>query len=164
MAGRPKKEDSRDKQYRVRLNEEENLMLDFCSEETGEAKSEIFRKALKAYYENIKYIQNVRPHEPSEYDMHEYDANDLDHISLKRSIVCPYCGARNAVDFADDCDTYEEERQMGPEITYSFEWEKFVCDDCAEAFKIYGYISEYPVGAYNFEEIYVEPDPDVEVI
>ena len=43
-----KKEDSRDKQYRVRLNDAEDEMLSFCSEETGEAKSEIFRKALKA--------------------------------------------------------------------------------------------------------------------
>ena len=59
MAGRPPKEDSRDKQYRVRLNDAEDEMLSFCSEETGEAKSEIFRKALKAYYENTKYFKNV---------------------------------------------------------------------------------------------------------
>ena len=51
MAGRPPKEDSRDKQYRVRLNDEEDDMLSFCSEETGEAKSEIFRKALKSLRE-----------------------------------------------------------------------------------------------------------------
>ena len=59
MAGRPPKEDSRDKQYRVRLNDAEDEMLSFCSEETGEAKSEIFRKALKAYYENTKYFKNT---------------------------------------------------------------------------------------------------------
>ena len=59
MAGRPPKEDSRDKQYRVRLNDAEDEMLSFCSEETGEAKSEIFRKALKAYYENTKYFKNI---------------------------------------------------------------------------------------------------------
>ena len=59
MAGRPPKEDSRDKQYRVRLNDVEDEMLSFCSEETGEAKSEIFRKALKAYYENTKYFKNT---------------------------------------------------------------------------------------------------------
>ena len=59
MAVRPPKEDSRDKQYRVRLNDVEDEMLSFCSEETGEAKSEIFRKALKAYYENTKYFKNI---------------------------------------------------------------------------------------------------------
>ncbi len=55
MAGRPPKEDSRDKQYRVRLNDAEDEMLSFCSEETGEAKSEIFRKLLK----HITRIQNI---------------------------------------------------------------------------------------------------------
>lgn len=55
MAGRPPKEDSRDKQYRVRLNDAEDEMLSFCSEETGEAKSEIFRKLLK----RITRIQNI---------------------------------------------------------------------------------------------------------
>lgn len=59
MAGRPPKFDSRDKQYRVRLNDEEDEMLSFCSQETGEAKSEIFRKALKSYYENTKYLKKV---------------------------------------------------------------------------------------------------------
>ena len=31
MAGRPKKEDSRDNQYRVRLNDNENEMLEYVS-------------------------------------------------------------------------------------------------------------------------------------
>ena len=44
MAGRPPKENSRDKQYRVRLNDEEDEMLSFCGEETGEAKSDILEK------------------------------------------------------------------------------------------------------------------------
>ena len=47
MAGRPKKEDSREKQYRVRLNDEEDKMLDYASRATGVRKSEIFRKALQ---------------------------------------------------------------------------------------------------------------------
>lgn len=56
MAGRPVKENRRDKQYRLRLNEEENEMLSFCSEKTGKPKSDIVRRALKVYYENIKNI------------------------------------------------------------------------------------------------------------
>ena len=46
MAGRPIKENRRDKQYRVRLNEEEDEMLSFCSEKTGKPKSDIVRRAL----------------------------------------------------------------------------------------------------------------------
>ena len=52
MLGRPKKEDSREKQYRVRLNDKEDEMLAFASNATGVPKSEIFRKALQEYCEN----------------------------------------------------------------------------------------------------------------
>ena len=45
MLGRPKKRDSREKQYRVRLNDKEDEMLAFSSNATGVPKSEIFRKA-----------------------------------------------------------------------------------------------------------------------
>ena len=37
MAGRPKKDDSREKQYRVRLNDEEDKMLDYASQATASA-------------------------------------------------------------------------------------------------------------------------------
>ena len=46
MAGRPKKEDSRDNQYRVRLNDDENEMLTYVSQMTEKAKSEVFRQSL----------------------------------------------------------------------------------------------------------------------
>ena len=57
MAGRPKKEDSREKQYRVRLNDEEDKMLDYASRATGIRKSEIFRKALQEYYRQVQLRQ-----------------------------------------------------------------------------------------------------------
>lgn len=153
MAGRPPKDDSRDKQYRVRLNDAEDDMLSYCSQQTGEAKSEIFRKALKAYYENTKYVKTALTEEEEEYE--DYG---LDHISLKRTISCPYCGAANNMDFEDDCNSSSEERQMGPEITYFFDWEYCECVACQKKFRVHGYISEYPMGAYNYEEINVEEE------
>ena len=45
MRGRPKMDDSRDKQYRVRLNTEEDDMLEYASQVTGRQKSEVFRNA-----------------------------------------------------------------------------------------------------------------------
>ena len=164
MAGRPPKDDSREKQYRVRLNDMEDEMLSFCSEETGEAKSEIFRKALKAYYENAKYFKNVLKDredqtevnysDESEYD--EYEDYGMDHISLKRSIECPYCGAANNMDFEDDYESFDEERQMGPQITYTFDWPDCECEECGKHFKVSGSIWEYPIGAYNYEDITVD--------
>ena len=43
MRGRPKLPDSRNNQYRVRLNDEENQKLEYASTVTGKPKSEIFR-------------------------------------------------------------------------------------------------------------------------
>ena len=57
MLGRPKKENSREKQYRVRLNDKEDEMLAFASNTTGVPKSEIFRKALQEYCEKVKLQQ-----------------------------------------------------------------------------------------------------------
>lgn len=54
MLGRPKKRDSREKQYCVRLNDKEDEMLAFSSNATGVPKSEIFRKALQEYCEKVK--------------------------------------------------------------------------------------------------------------
>ena len=168
MVGRPPKEDSRDKQYRVRLNDAEDDMLSFCSEETGEAKSEIFRKALKAYYENTKFFKNVlkNKEEQSEvledsekyedYPDNEYEDYGMDGISLKRAISCPYCGTENNMDFADDCETSCEERQMGPQVEYMFDWEDCICEECGKRFRVHGSIWEYPMGAYNYEDIDVD--------
>jgi hypothetical protein len=163
MAGRPPKDDSRDKQYRVRLNDDEESMLTFCSEQTGEVKSEIFRKALKAYYENAKYFKNVLKAKDEqteqEDDYTEYDEYDygMDGISLKRAIECPYCGAENNMDFADECETSCEERQMGPQVEYMFDLEDCICENCEKRFRVQGRIWEYPMGAYNYEDITIEP-------
>ena len=166
MAGRPPKENSRDKQYRVRLNDDEEKMLSFCSEETGEAKSDIFRKALKAYYENTKYVKNALENKNEsvdlaeknlEYDEYEeYDEYDMGGISLKRVIECPYCSAANNIDFSDYSDTSTDERQMGPEVEHYFDVEEWECVECGKEFRVHGSIWEYPLGAYNYEDINVE--------
>ena len=54
MAGRPPKDNSRDKQYRVRLNESEDRILQYVSTMTGKQKSEIFRNALEDYYNKVR--------------------------------------------------------------------------------------------------------------
>lgn len=153
MRGRPKLDDSRDKQYRVRLNTEEDIMLEYASQVTGKQKSEVFRNALKEYY------QKVRVAEYTQED--DYDEDwDMEGISLKRVIDCPYCGAGNGMDFSEDCDAFSEERQMGPETTYSFEWNDCECYSCGKRFRVSGYICEYPVGAYNYEQIDAEEIDD----
>lgn len=48
--GRPEKEDAYDKQYRLRMNSEEEHMLNYLAFNTGLSKAEILRKGLKYLY------------------------------------------------------------------------------------------------------------------
>lgn len=154
MAGRPKKEDSRDKQYRVRLNDEEDKMLEYASQTTGVRRSEIFRVALKDYFNKVR-LNEMR------LDEDEPDW-ELDGISLKRVVECPYCGAQNRIDVEDKGTvTCDPDRQMGAENLYEFDFEEY-CSSCDKPFRVDGYISEYPIGALNFEKIKVSPIEEVE--
>ena len=142
--GRPPVDDKRDNHYRVRLNDEENQMLSYCSEMTGQPKSQIFRRALESYFQTVRL---------NEMKM------ESDGISMKRVVKCPYCGSSNAIDLSDyGTGDYEAERQMGVEIQHCFDCEDYECIGCGHAFRVEGYINEYPVGAYNFEEINVTED------
>ena len=159
MAGRPKKEDSREKQYRVRLNDEEDKMLDYASRATGIRKSEIFRKALQEYYRQVQLRQIA---EETESD----DAWEDDRISLQRVVECPYCCAKNRIDLEDEGTETTDERQMGYEVVYEFEDVEFMCHNCGRSVAVSGYISEYPIGAFNAEDLKISPieedDEDVE--
>jgi hypothetical protein len=55
-----------------------------------------------------------------------------------------------------------DERPMGEEITYNFDWESYECCSCGKIIHISGYICEYPAGAYNYEDINVEKVEDDE--
>ena len=147
MRGRPKLEDSRDNQYRVRLNDEEDRRLDYVSERLGKPKSEILRLALDDYYNKIRLNElNLESDEEKAWDMGT--------ISLKRVVTCPSCHEQNRVDLEDDCSVSTEERPMGTETTYFFDLET-VCDICKSPYCVQGYISEYPPGALNYEDIKV---------
>ena len=137
--GRPTVDDKRDNQYRVRLNDEENQMLAYCSQMTGQPKSQIFRKALEEYYQTVQ--------------LNEMEIG-MDGISMKRVIKCPHCGASNAIDLSDySTGDYSTERQMGAEIQHSFGCNDLVCVNCSHRFGVNGCITEYPLGAYDSEII-----------
>lgn len=58
MRGRPPKNVTRTAMLKVRLTVEEMRLLDHIAEETGQTKSDVIRKALKNYYEEV--IQNEK--------------------------------------------------------------------------------------------------------
>ena len=165
MAGRFKKEDSRENQYRVRLNDSENEMLDYVSKMNEKTKSEVFRQALTELYEKTKLAEARKGFslltEDDQVDEYDYEHSwEDDHVSLQRAISCPDCGHTHMMDFSDNCQTSSSERSMGPEILYEFDLEECFCDKCGKQFRVKGYISEYPMGAYNHEGIDVKKYDD----
>ena len=150
MLGRPKKEDSREKQYRVRLNDKEDEMLAFASNATGVPKSEIFRKALQEYCEKVKLQQAAE-------EIGDDTSWEDDRISLQRAVECPYCKAKNRIDLEDEGTVSTSERQMGDEVVYEFKNVERQCHSCGQSFTVSGYISEYPIGAFNAESLQVTP-------
>lgn len=147
--GRPSVEDKRDNQYRVRLNDEEEQMLTYCSQTTGKPKSQIFREALVSYFHTVALNElSAQP---------DYGEMELSGISMKRVIECPYCGCKNMIDLSDfETSQTSSERPMGSDILHEFWCEEYECSGCNRAFEVKGYISEYPLGAYEHEEINIK--------
>lgn len=56
--GRPKKNNGKNKNFRVRLTEEEYKLLDILSKKTGKSKSDILRGGLKMNEIKIKYFSD----------------------------------------------------------------------------------------------------------
>jgi len=87
---------------------------------------------------------------------------DTHPISLLRTVVCPACGARFAIDLEDylwdeTANESHSEDDMGPDMVFSFESnDEFVCEDCGKIIQVSGWIREYPIGAYDSEDILVE--------
>lgn len=81
-------------------------------------------------------------------------------VSLERAVKCPHCGHEENVDLEDfmyDESSYEKENGMGPDLVYSFNSEDcYECPECGHTLKIEGWIREYPMGAYDSEDIKVE--------
>lgn len=56
--GRPVKEDAKRGQYRLRMCEEDEAMLDFVCANTGESKAEVIRRGIKYAY-NLEKARQI---------------------------------------------------------------------------------------------------------
>ena len=88
-------------------------------------------------------------------DLYGYES-----VPLTRVIECPHCHEEYEVDLEDylyDESSDERENGMGPDMVYSFDSEEnHECPFCWRRFRISGWIREYPMGAYDSEDIFVE--------
>lgn len=88
-------------------------------------------------------------------DMYGYQA-----VSLVRTVKCPYCNADQEVDLEDyetSTSSYDNDIGMGEDIVYYFDSEDNIeCPVCHRKYRLSGWIREYPLGAYDSEEIGVD--------
>lgn len=88
-------------------------------------------------------------------DLYGYES-----LTLVRTIECPHCHEVQEIDLEDyvyDQSGDERENGMGLDIAYSFDTEEyFECHYCEKRFQVSGWIREYPIGAYDSEDIFVE--------
>ena len=73
-------------------------------------------------------------------------------INLMQEVACPYCNKQTRVDLTDEYDVSTYDRGMGTETLYQFD-ATVVCEICRKDFRVAGYVSEYPTGVFNSEEI-----------
>lgn len=87
-------------------------------------------------------------------------------VSLIRTVTCPYCGEKLEVDLEDyetDVSSYDNENGMGEDMVYSFDSEDNIeCPACQRKYRVSGWIREYPIGAYDSEEVDVDELPEDE--
>ena len=92
--------------------------------------------------------------------IHYYDEFEDTGIDFSRTVTCPCCKKEisiNLDDYIYDTSSDEKENGMGPDCVYYFDsGEEVTCDNCSSIVRISGWIREYPIGAYDSENIDVE--------
>lgn len=78
------------------------------------------------------------------------------------SLSCSKCGKQHdfTAEDADFEDSYGGERQMGPENGYVWKTE-FNCDNCGNEIEVEYEVWEYPVGAFNTDQLTIKGGTEV---
>ncbi len=88
---------------------------------------------------------------------------DDDPRILERHVICPNCGESVLIDLEDyvaDTTWTDSQRDddMGPENLYEFDPDApCECPNCHKLFTVNGWLREYPIGAYDSDDIQTFP-------
>ena len=103
-----------------------------------------------------EYWQFIKNREQAGYIFMDID-DGYTSVLLLRNVRCPNCKNVVSVDLGDyiyDQSGTENENGMGLDIVYSFDSEDtYECPKCKKTVRIEGWIREYPIGAYDSENI-----------
>lgn len=146
--------DSRAEYFKNRRREKKNFSVYLDKDKIEKLEEKLESQSMS----KTEWLEDKIGDEIFDWDDSGCEDDNQDGIDMTRKITCPYCRKIDIIDLSDFVyDTsYDENRGMGTEIVYSFEEEEHECPRCGKAYKISGWISEYPVGAFNYEDIKIE--------
>ncbi len=102
------------------------------------------------------YLAEIARRESEGEEFMEYDDWQFE-LEMMEDIKCPNCGAEDTVDLEDYItgeSSDEKENGMGPDFVRYFDTEEnYECPDCGRIIRISGWKREYPMGAFDSEEV-----------
>lgn len=85
-------------------------------------------------------------------------------IPMDGYIECPYCHQKYRDNFGEfivneyTADEDPDDIRMGPDLMHEIDTgEEYQCKNCGKYIRVYGWIREYPLGAYDSEELKAVP-------
>ena len=89
-------------------------------------------------------------------------------LEMNKKIICPNCGDEEIVDLEDylvNESSDDNENGMGPDLIKYFDSEcNYECPVCGKIIRISGWKREYPIGAFDSEDITVTAVEDADDI
>lgn len=87
---------------------------------------------------------------------------DPRYSSFYRTFHCPCCGKKIGFDLSNyESDVISNEYNMGSDTVYFFDsMDALECEYCYQPLHVEGWIREYPVGAWDSEELNIEVDKE----
>lgn len=102
------------------------------------------------------YLAEITRRESEGEEFMDFDEGQFE-LEMMEDIKCPNCGAEDTVDLEDYVyseSSNERENGMGPDFVRYFDSEQsYECPDCGKVIRISGWKREYPMGAFDSENV-----------
>lgn len=102
------------------------------------------------------YLDEITKRESEGEEFMDFDDWQFE-LEMLEDIICPNCGAKNTVDLEDYVyseSSNEKENGMGPDFVRYFDSERnYECPECSRIVQISGWKREYPIGAFDSEDV-----------
>lgn len=102
------------------------------------------------------YLKEIKKRENEGEEFVEFDNWEFQ-LDMLEEVICPNCGFEDLVDLEDYiiCDSSDEsENGMGPDLVRYFDTEQnYECPNCDKIIRISGWKREYPIGAFDSEDV-----------